>query len=192
VLREAAGDMALVAEIMGNMPDYIRRAIDDLAVPSLTFPQLERRADRSLVPPPEYRQLSLVSYANHDHAPLAALYTHLHEKAQEDPGCTAAIDLRNMLQFAGWTEPPPKTFDERLLAALQRALFATPCWLAALLSSDLFGTAQRFNLPGSYGANTWNQRLELPLTECPRHSVFGPRIATAQHLIRASDRHASP
>lgn len=36
VLREATGDMALVAEIMGNMPDYIRRAIDDLAVEGIT------------------------------------------------------------------------------------------------------------------------------------------------------------
>lgn len=188
VLQEAAGDMYLFAEIMGDMPEYMARALEELAMPNLVFPQLERRADRSLRDPATYRRLSLVSYANHDHAPLAALYTRLLDLAQQDPASTAAIDLQNLLRFAGWNEPPPPALNDALLAGLQRALFATPCQLAVLHSSDLLGTPQRFNLPGSYGAETWHERLELPLAACAQHPVYGPRIAQAQELIEATGR----
>jgi 4-alpha-glucanotransferase len=188
VLQDAAGDMVLIAEIMGAMPEYMRQALEDLQMPNLTFPQLERNADRSLQPKDSFRRLSLASYANHDHAPLAALYLHLHEQAKQNPDGTAAIDLRNLLAFAGWREPPPPTLTSELLAALQRALFETPCFLTVLLSSDLFGTAQRFNLPGSYGAGTWCERLESPIGEYVRHPVYGPRLATVRRLIEETGR----
>lgn len=42
VIREAAGPMELVAELMGEMPDYMRRALSELPMANLTFPQLEK------------------------------------------------------------------------------------------------------------------------------------------------------
>lgn len=188
VIREAAEEMYLFAEIMGNMPDYMRRALDDLAIASLTFPQLERYPDRSLQPSSSYRALSLAAYANHDHAPLAAYYLHLQQQGQKDPGGTAATDLANLLKLAGWTGGPPATLNDELLAGLQRALFETPCLLAVLMTSDLLGTGLRFNLPGSYGAETWSERLEFTLAEHQRHPTYGKRIAQAAELIALSGR----
>ena len=188
ILQEAAGDMYLIAEIMGAMPDYMRTVLDDLRVANLTFPQLERKPDRSLYPVESFRFLSLATYANHDHASLAGYYLHLCEAAKQDPQSTAAIDLRELLKFAEWGRPAPDTLNDELLAALVRKLFETPCQLAVLMSSDLFGTTQRFNLPGSYGAETWCERLEMPLAGFVRHPVYGARLATARRLIAATGR----
>src|SRR5215216_6283082 len=100
--------MILFAEIMGQLPAYLTEVIDDLSVPNLILPQLERSADRSLRPPSSDRTLSLAAYANHDHAPLAALLAHLQSQAREEPASTASTDLRNLLGFAGWHEEPPE------------------------------------------------------------------------------------
>lgn len=195
VIQEAADDMYLFAEIMGNMPDYMRAALDDLGIASLTFPQLERNPDRTLQPPQSYRVLSLIAYANHDHAPLAAYYLHLQQQIQKDPVGMAAIDRANLLALANWQGDPPPMLDDALLAGLHRALFESPCLLAVLMTSDLLGTPLRFNLPGSYGAETWSERLEFTLAEHERHPVYGKRIATAARLIQESgraSRHSPP
>lgn len=188
VIQEASGSMGLYAEIMGNMPDYMRRALDDLGVANLTFPLLERNEDRTLLPPDNYRKLSLISYANHDHAPLAAQYLRLQELAKEDASSDAARDLAAMIGFAGWQEEAPEHFTPELLEGLQHALFATSCVLAGLMSSDLIGTPQRFNLPGTFGGDTWNERLECSMSELAHHAVYGPRIARVAALIEASGR----
>lgn len=192
VMREAADGMYLFAEIMGNMPDYMRNALDDLEIANLTFPQLERKADRSLQGPETYRVRSLAAYANHDHAPLAAYYLHLQQQIQRDPSGTAAIDLSNLLKLARWEAAPPPTLNAELLAALQRALFETPCQLAVLMTSDLLGTPLRFNLPGSYGADTWSERLEFTLADYDQHPEYGRRIATATALIAQTGRVPRP
>ncbi|MFT3830805.1 MAG: 4-alpha-glucanotransferase [Opitutaceae bacterium] len=188
VVQQAAGDMELFAELMGDMPDYMRRALDDLHLANLTFPQMERNADRTLRPPETFRALSLATYATHDHAPIAAVYAGLLEDAAKDPGGVAATDLKELLAFAGWTAAPPPTLTDELHAALVRALFATPCELAVLLSSDLLGIPQRFNLPGTYGAGTWAERLEFPLPEFRAHGVYGRRLEHVSQLVDETGR----
>lgn len=192
VIQEATGSMGLFAEIMGAMPAFMRKAIEDLQVPNLTFPLLETDADGRLMPVDSFRELSLISYSNHDHAPLAALYRQMHEKIKAGDHGAAMQNMRNLLDFAGWTEAPPDTLTSDLLAALQKALFATHCRLAVLMSSDLLGTAQRFNLPGSYGSETWCERLELPFAELERHPLYGARIAAAEKAILDSGRDRVP
>jgi 4-alpha-glucanotransferase len=188
VIQDAAGSMGLYAEIMGAMPDYMRKALDDLGVANLTFPLLERNEDRTLMPVDTYRKLSLISYANHDHAPLAAQYSRLVKGAAADAGSNEAKDLAAVLKFAGWEQPAPEELNTELLEHLQRALFATPCVLAGLMSSDLLGIPQRFNLPGTYGSDTWNERLEHPWSDYETHAIYGPRIRKAAELIAASGR----
>lgn len=186
VMQEAAGSMGLMAELMGMMPDYMRQALEDLQMPNLTFPLLEKDDDGRLLNQDAFRPLSLVSYGNHDHAPVAAIYARLHEGVVA--GGPLPDDLRNMLAFAGWSEAPPATLTSELLSKLQKALFETPCLLAVLMCTDLLGTPQRFNLPGSYGSLTWCERLELPWSELEHHSLYGARIAEAEKWIIASGR----
>lgn len=186
VVREAAGEMFLFAELMGKIPSYMRQALEDLQMPNLTFPLLETKDDGDIQPMENFRPLSLVSYGNHDHAALAAVYLQLKEKSAQSPQ-----GLANLLTFAHWTEAPPEAMTSELLAALQKALLQTPCMLAVFMCVDLLGTLQRFNLPGTYGDLTWCERLEHTLEEFERHSVYGPRISKATALVQEADRPAS-
>lgn len=189
VVRDAAGDMKLFAEIMGNMPDYMRQAIVDLKLPNLTFPLLEVDDHGNLLPPERYRVLSLVAFGNHDHASLATNYQkYLTESHQAENHSNKLDGLRLLLQFAQWKESPPAELTYELLASLQRNLFQTPCCLAVLMISDLLGTHHRFNLPGSYGDQTWCERLDLPLSDMERHQTLGKRIATASDLVKLCGR----
>ncbi len=186
---DAAGEMDLVAEIMGDLPEYMARTLDDLQLANLVFPQLQRHANRSIHAPESFRELSLVSYANHDNAPLAMLYLHLHRQAVDDPQSAAAADLRALLAFAGWKGGEfPARLEADLLLALQAALFSTRCRLAVLMCSDLLGIPLRFNLPGSYGKGTWSDRLDMRLADYAAHAVYGPRIEAVSGLIRRSGR----
>ncbi len=186
-IRDEAGPMELVAEIMGEMPDYMHRALEELPLANLAFPQLERRAaaDPASVP---LRELALATFANHDNAPLAATYLHLHGEAKRDPHGEAAAELEWLLGYAGWTEEPPESLDEGLLEALQRALLESRSRLAVLLSSDLLGLPTRFNLPGSYGIETWCERMPCPFPLLRDNSLFAKRIESVAHLIRGSGR----
>lgn len=189
VMQEAAGSMGLMAELMGMMPEYMRKALDDLQMPNLTFPLLEKDDAGRLMHRDSFRALSLVSYGNHDHAPLAAVYTRIHENLGEPQAAGGAPnDLTHLLEFAQWQGPAPEALNSELLSALQKALFETPCILAVLMCTDLLGTAQRFNLPGSYGSLTWCERLEMPWAELERHPVYGPRIAEAVKWVGESGR----
>ena len=58
------------------------------------------------------------------------------------------------------------------------------------MCSDLLGTTQRFNLPGSHGAGTWGERLELPFADYDRHPLYGPRLAAVRRLLTETGRQA--
>ena len=93
-----------------------------------------------------------------------------------------------MLAFAGWTDEPPVQLDGSLLVALQRALFATSARLAVLMCTDLLGLPIRFNLPGSYGKDTWNERLPKSLAEYLNDPDYGPLISKTSEFIKDSGR----
>jgi 4-alpha-glucanotransferase len=183
VIREAAGPMELVAELMGEMPEYMSRALKELPLANLVFPQLEQFG--ALFDPTalKLRELSLVTYANHDNAPLVSLYLHLQRAAGNEPDGKEASQLEWLLGFAKWQDAAPADMNEHLLQALQSALFHTPCKLAVLMCSDLLGIPLRFNLPGSYGIETWCHRLDFPLMDYSQHPLFGPRIEKVRELI---------
>lgn len=187
-LIDAAGEMDLVAEIMGEMPDYMASSLDDLKLANLCFPQLMRSPDGSILPAERFRELSLVTYANHDNAPLASLYLHLRQEALDDPQSKAAKDLTALRTFASSTGEAPEAMDDALLHGLQAALFRSSGRLAVLMCSDLLGIPLRFNLPGSYGRGTWSDRLEMPLRDLEAHPLYGPRIVETARLIQESGR----
>ncbi len=186
----AAGDMDLVAEIMGDMPDYMERTLQDFELANLSFPQLLRTPGGQVIPPESFREHSLATYANHDTAPLAVLLHQLNVQAREDPEGKAAGDLSALLGFAGLGGVPDEELDDTTLSAFQKALFLARSRLAVLMSSDLLGLPQRFNLPGSYGPGTWNDRLGMSLSEYANHPAYGPRIRTAAAHAGASGRAA--
>jgi 4-alpha-glucanotransferase len=194
ILRDEAGSMELYAEIMGQMAGYIRKAIDDLQLANLVFPQLEGLVDGLPGQWEEgtFRELSLISYGNHDHAPLALLYEHLRQVARNDPSSEEAKKLDRLMAFANWTEPRPDFLTDDLLFALQTSLFKSRCKFAVLTASDLYGIPVRYNLPGSYGLETWCSRLEFSFPDYERHPLYGSLADRVGALIRETDRVPSP
>lgn len=179
--------MDLVAEIMGDMADYMRRTLEDLELANLVFPQLEITPEGFIPAPDDFREHSLVTYANHDNAPLVSFYHHLVQEAAARPDGNDQRTLAALAEFAGLEEPVPE-MDDETLARFQAALFRTSGKLAVLMCSDLLGIPLRFNLPGSYGRGTWSDRLECPLHDLLTHPVYGTRIATASRLIEETNR----
>ncbi|RYD33263.1 MAG: hypothetical protein EOP87_11310, partial [Verrucomicrobiaceae bacterium] len=188
LMFQAGAGMDFVAEIMGEMPEYMSRSLEELPLANLNFPQLLRQEDGRVIPSDRFRKLALVTYANHDNAPLASLYLHLREKADLDPQGKEAGELRALLDFAGWRGDPPQEMDAELLAAFQKALFSTSAQLAMLMCTDLLGLRVRFNLPGSYGLDTWHERLPKTLAAYLSDQLYRPRIDAVTELIRESDR----
>ncbi|MEP2775351.1 MAG: 4-alpha-glucanotransferase [Luteolibacter sp.] len=190
IIKDEAGPMQLVAEIMGEMPEYMSRALEELELANLAFPQLGMAAD---VDPATYqlRELALATYGNHDNAPLATHYTHLLQQAQSDPESKEAAQLAWLLGFAKWDTSPPETLTNGLLSALQKVLFESRSRLAVLMCSDLLGIPLRFNLPGSYGIETWCDRLPVSFPSLLTHPHFAKRIQEVSEMIEASGRGVS-
>ena len=187
IIIEEAGPMEFVAEIMGEMPEYMARALEELPLANLAFPQLERHSqeDPRTV---RLREYALATYANHDNAPLATNYRHIAQDAARDPDGKAAKDLEWLLGFAEWDGPPPSELTEELLDALQLALFKADSRLAVLMCSDLFGLPLRFNLPGSYGIETWCDRLPMTFAEFEAHPHFAERLRKTRSMVRETGR----
>ena len=187
IIRDAAGSMELVAEIMGEMPEYMSRALEELNLANLAFPQLGMEPGAN---PAEYqpRELALATYANHDNAPLASAYPHLFMQAENDPAGKEAGQLAWLLGFAKWKEPAPATLTDALLSALQESLLKSRSRLAVLMCSDLLGLPLRFNLPGSYGIETWCDRLPMTFPQFLSHPQFGKKIREVSAMITASGR----
>lgn len=102
VIRGAAGTMELIAELMGDMPEYMSRTLNELPLANLVFPQLEQ--GRGVEDPAalQLRELALVTYANHDNAPLATTYLRLQRASVLEPNGPQAVELAWLLGFAGW------------------------------------------------------------------------------------------
>lgn len=188
IIRAEAGPMELIGELMGELPDYMARALEELPIANLAFPQLGRLSHPEGPAGMELRELALATYANHDNAPLASLYLHLSGTALQHPTGLAAAELKWLLAFAGWQGEAPADFTDELLYHFQRALMESRSRLAVLMCSDVFGTQLRFNLPGSYGIETWCDRLDFPLSDYAHHAIFGPRLRRLKEIITQSHR----
>jgi 4-alpha-glucanotransferase len=55
--------------------------------------------------------------------------------------------------------PEPQPWSDTLHRTLLRALFRCNSWIAVCMITDLFGSGQRFNVPGAVAESNWSQRL---------------------------------
>jgi 4-alpha-glucanotransferase len=72
--------------------------------------------------------------------------------------------VRRLGAWAGFEVPRIMEF-ERVHEALLRGLLACNSWIAIFMVTDLFGTGQRFNVPGAVTDSNWSERIERPVRE---------------------------
>ena len=167
VLQSEVGPHALVGEDLGTVPDYVRPSLLSLGIPGFKVPQWEVGSDSRLTPGADYTPCSVATYATHDHEPLCAMWTRwmsIIATALEEPVRLAVErdnawrEARRLAAWAGFIVPRILDFDE-VHEFLIAALFRSRSRIAIVMITDLLGTDQRFNVPGTVAADNWSARL---------------------------------
>jgi 4-alpha-glucanotransferase len=172
ILIEETGPEGLIAEDLGEVPDYVRPSLARLGVSGFKIPQWERTEDGSFVCGLDYPRLAITTYATHDHPPLCEIWNELWARcsSEELPAATQAKkELLAFLGFGGcWgaaAEALLGPYSAKIQAVLLRGLLTTNAWLAANSINDLLGTADRFNVPGTADGQNWSARLAHPIAQ---------------------------
>jgi 4-alpha-glucanotransferase len=192
MILEAAGDMGVVAEDLGVVPPYVRPLLQELGIPGFYIPIFERiEATREFKPIAEMPELTLATYATHDHDPIARYYQQLVTKWLGPDGHQSWLEVQRLMRFLKLDEEnPPKKFSPQLHYAFFERLLSSKAWLAMFMITDLLGTTQRFNEPGSASDSNWSQRLDREINQYVSDPLFAPTIQKCAELIRQNNRYA--
>ena len=156
----------------------------------------EIEGDGSLIPGERYDRLSVVTYATHDHDPLRVMWERwmqtIADALAEPERLAAARDFawweaRRLAAWAGFDAPEITPF-EKVHGRLLASLFATNSWIAICMITDLFGTAQRFNVPGEVNDGNWSSRIAQPVAQWSADPVLSEKVRSVRELIIESGR----
>ncbi len=166
-LLEETGQFRLIGEDLGVVPPYVRPSLTSLGIAGFKIPIWEPKWDGWLIDGADYQRLSLATYATHDHEPLRAMWDRLYLATRAGgPEKAAAWDVMvKLTAFAHMHMREPEPWSAALHRTLLRALFRANSWIAVCMITDLFGSAQRFNVPGAVAASNWSERLPLAVAK---------------------------
>jgi len=190
IILAAAGTAFVVAEDLGVVPAYVRPVLKKLGMPGFAIPIFERdESDGSFLPAEKLPALSLATYGTHDNDPLVSYYEGLVKWWHSDDGHAGWLEIQRLMRFLNLDENnPPVAFTSELACAFFRALLFSPCWLTVLMITDLLGTKQRFNLPGTSSASNWSERLAKNLAEYVNDQQCAERFKYLRQLIIETKR----
>ena len=168
ILDSELGPHRLIAEDLGEVAPYVRPVMARMGLPGFKIPMWERLADGTMKSGESYGRISVVTYATHDHAPILTQWEEwqagVRRGGQEGEGCRRI--LSELLGFAGHPEIDPLIpFEGKVHEVLLEGLLQSNSWIAIPMITDLFGTSQRFNVPGAVGSANWTARIEAPVSE---------------------------
>jgi 4-alpha-glucanotransferase len=168
MLLEEIGQHRLIAEDLGEVAPYVRPTLEQLEIPGFKIPQWERNWDR-LIPGADYQRLSLATFATHDHPPVKSHWDELFLVAQSEDKTLRDAAIHGMWELMDFCGKPdtelPQAFSPQIQEILLGGLFSSNSWIAIHMIPDLFGTEERFNVPGSACEANWTQRMPLPIQE---------------------------
>jgi 4-alpha-glucanotransferase len=189
VILEAAGDMTIVAEDLGVVPDYVRKTMHKLAVPGFRVPALFREPDGRYSDPAQYPRQSLTQPSTHDHPPLAAAWAAHWENI--DRGWKVAEnqrELRRVMDFAGLDGEPAREYSDSLHQATLRAALRSNSVLAVVMLADVFARTTRFNTPGAASPENWTARMSETVEELDQDPNLLSKTETFTRLVRETGR----
>lgn len=196
VLLEETGEFRLVGEDLGTVPDYVRPSLLSLKIPGFRIPFWEQGPDAGLVQGDAYDALSVATFATHDHEPLRATWERwmgVIREALDRPEEMAAErdftwwEVRRFANWAGFEVPRILPFEEVHLPLIS-ALFRSRSWLAVCMITDLFGSTQRFNVPGAVSESNWSQRLAQPIAQWDSEPELAERMRRIREMLVATGR----
>lgn len=187
-LLEVVGHHRLIGEDLGMVPDYVRPSLTSLEIAGFKIPQWEKHDDGRLIEGNHYQRLSVTTYATHDHAPLRVLWENLYSEATAQSSRNALDEMFALASWAGLRVPLPQAFTPEVHEGLLKGLFRSNSWIAIVMITDLFGSTQRFNLPGAIADSNWSERVEGTPADWKRNSTRKNQVARIKQLIADSGR----
>ncbi len=192
MITEETGKYRLIAEDLGELSPYVRPVLQSQEIPGFKIPMWERTADNWLVPGKDYERLSLATYATHDHPTVRAYWDGWYADTQSGDHHKAGAARRQMeeiARFAGLDVKIPAPWSDEIHEGLLRGLFASNSWLVVNMITDLFGTSERFNVPGAAGDQNWTERFPAPISEWSKR--WPEKLARIQTMMSESGRWSS-
>ena len=162
VLRALCGRATVLAEDLGTIPPFVRTALAALGIPGYKVLRWERHwtmEGQPFIEPSTYPTLSLATSGTHDTETLAAWWAEL------GPGDRAGL-LAVVAPSAGSAAAsldPAGPFTPPLRDALLATLYAAGSDLLTLPVQDIFGWADRINVPGLVDDRNWTWKLPWPV-----------------------------
>lgn len=173
VIRAAAGGMAIVAEDLGDVPDFVRASLAGLGVPGHRVLRWERE-DGGFRDPRAYPELSVATSGTHDTSSLATWWS----DELDEAGRRALAAVPAFAPLAGAT-----AFTPAVHAALLDGLYAAGSRLVLLPVQDAYGGRERINTPATVGEANWSYRLPWTLEELAEEP--GQRLAARLRALAA-------
>jgi 4-alpha-glucanotransferase len=174
VVLEEAGASRVIGEDLGVVPDYVRPNLRAIGIGGFKIPQWETSFGETKSGH-EYEQLSVATYATHDHKPLRALW----EEAFERPAATSEQSRSELEKIALFADVAPQihqsqdsfvaannaNFAKDFYPPIMEALFRSNAWIAVVMISDLLARKDRFNIPGTKTKWNWTQRIQWSVAQ---------------------------
>jgi 4-alpha-glucanotransferase len=92
------------------------------------------------------------------------------------------------MKFCGHEgQEPPRNFD-RAHEMILRGVMQTPSQLAIFMITDVFGTEDRFNVPGAVTAGNWSYRLGMTVRDLDQDPGLAAKTKMFTRLIKETSR----
>src|SRR5579875_637159 len=182
MLKQEAGEDAIIGEDLGTVPPWVRVSLAKLGVLGLKVFRWEKkdwRAPRErFIPPAQYPELSVAVTGTHDTETLAQWW--------REAAPAERAQLAEAMRFPKNADlsAPELTMD--LLDAILESLYAAPSRLVMAPVQDLFGWEERINVPGSIDDHNWTYRLPQTIEQL----IADPQIARRAEKLRARAQRA--
>jgi 4-alpha-glucanotransferase len=189
-LLEEVGEHRLIGEDLGTVPPYVRPSLTALGIAGFKIPMWEPKADGWLIDGGDYQRLSLSTHATHDHEPLRAWWDRLHSEAtaKAEHAPAAWDQMVKLTAFSHMHMREPEPWSDLLHQKLIWSLFRSNSWIAVCMITDLFGTGQRFNVPGAVAESNWSERLPHTIAEWSEIPALRETVATITAILKETGR----
>jgi 4-alpha-glucanotransferase len=101
----------------------------------------------------------------------------------------ARWDLKCWMKFCGLDgKAPPREFSDSTHEMILRGVLKSNSWLAILMITDVFGTEDRFNVPGAVSEGNWSYRLDKTVAELDQEPHLLHKTQMFARLVRETHR----
>ena len=199
-IGSAAADAGIVAEDLGMVPHYMPESMAVLGMAGIKVPMWSQEHDGEFVRGEHYPQLSMATYATHDHAPIKTQWDHDRRIIAEGDPADRVDDARYYLhRWARWAyyddaikDVPPMFGDFCSRSAPQSALRLAImlrqcddnliCWGSKIDSTRPENSATTIGRSGS----------ACPFANCARIRIGLGSVRRVKNLLKDTGRLGEP